>query len=112
MRTRVGRSQRRWILAALVALIPFSSPATTCEGLTALALGNAVVSSASPASASGNLPAYCNVKAVAKPVDDSEIHIEIWLPAAQIWNGKFLGTGNGGYSGAINENPQLIQSRL
>jgi feruloyl esterase len=38
---------------------------------------------------------------VAKPVPDSEIHIEEWLPTADAWNGKFLGTGNGGYSGAL-----------
>ena len=47
-------------------------------------------------------PAFCRVTAVARPVADSEIRLEVWLPAAEIWNGKFLGTGNGGYSGALS----------
>lgn len=51
--------------------------------------------------ASGNLPSHCQVKVTAKPVVDSEIQIEVWMPVAENWNGKFVGTGNGGYSGAI-----------
>ena len=46
-------------------------------------------------------PAFCRVTAIATPVPDSEIHIEVWLPESTAWNGKLLGTGNGGYSGAI-----------
>jgi feruloyl esterase len=41
------------------------------------------------------------VTAIVNLVVDSEIKVEIWLPRAPQWNGKFLGTGNGGYSGAI-----------
>ena len=47
-------------------------------------------------------PAFCRVIAVVRPVADSEIHLELWLPAAETWNGKLLGTGNGGYSGALS----------
>jgi feruloyl esterase len=49
-----------------------------------------------------SLPEFCRVAAVVRPVADSEIKIEVWLPAADQWNGKFLGTGNGGYSGALS----------
>jgi feruloyl esterase len=43
-----------------------------------------------------DLPAFCRVTAVIAPA----IQMELWLPVAD-WNGKFQGTGNGGYSGAI-----------
>ena len=49
-----------------------------------------------------SLPDYCKVLAVTRPVADSEIHFEVWLPAPQTWNGKFEGTGNGGYSGGLS----------
>ncbi len=42
------------------------------------------------------LPAFCRVSAVISPA----IHFELWLPLSD-WNGKFEGTGNGGYAGAI-----------
>ncbi len=44
------------------------------------------------------LPAHCVVKAVARPTSDSEIGIEIWLPAKN-WNGKYEQLGNGGWAG-------------
>ena len=47
-----------------------------------------------------SLTAFCRVAAALKPSSDSDIKIEVWMPAAG-WNGKFLGVGNGGWSGAI-----------
>ena len=87
--------------------------AESCEGLRAApAPPDTTVSSATEFSAGAYrpeargtagspFPAFCRVTAVARPVPGSEIHLEIWLPAAGAWNGKFLGTGNGGYSGAL-----------
>jgi feruloyl esterase len=46
------------------------------------------------------MPAFCRVQAVAMPTPDSRIGIEIWLPL-QSWNGRLLGTGNGGGAGRI-----------
>jgi feruloyl esterase len=46
------------------------------------------------------LPAFCRVVAVLRPVPQSRIRIEIWLP--RDWNGKFMGVGNGGFSGSIS----------
>jgi len=46
------------------------------------------------------LPAFCRVEAVASPTPDSRIGIEVWLPLAG-WNGRLLGTGNGGGAGRI-----------
>lgn len=46
------------------------------------------------------MPAFCRVQAVAMPTPDSRIGIEVWLPLAR-WNGRLLGTGNGGGAGRI-----------
>ena len=46
------------------------------------------------------LPAFCRVGATLKPSSDSDITIEVWLPASR-WNGKFLAVGNGAFNGSI-----------
>jgi feruloyl esterase len=46
------------------------------------------------------LPAFCRVVATLTPTTDSDIRIEVWLPAAG-WNGKLQVVGNGGFAGAI-----------
>jgi feruloyl esterase len=43
-----------------------------------------------------SLPAFCRVTGVIKPA----VRFEVWLPLTD-WNGKFQGTGNGGYNGAV-----------
>jgi feruloyl esterase len=49
-----------------------------------------------------NVPAFCRVMLSARPTPDSDIKVEVWVPEATAWNGKLLGTANGGYSGAVN----------
>ncbi|HXW70156.1 MAG TPA: tannase/feruloyl esterase family alpha/beta hydrolase [Methylocella sp.] len=44
--------------------------------------------------------AFCRVTATLTPTSDSTVHIEVWLPEA--WNGRFLGTGGGGFGGVFN----------
>ncbi|MEP6917081.1 MAG: tannase/feruloyl esterase family alpha/beta hydrolase [Acidobacteriota bacterium] len=58
---------------------------------------------AAPAAAKAfsDLPAFCRVVATLKPSSDSDIKIEVWLPASG-WNGTFQGVGNGGYAGTLN----------
>lgn len=46
------------------------------------------------------MPDFCRVEAIATPSPDSKIGIEVWLPS-EGWNGRFLGTGNGGGAGSI-----------
>ncbi len=92
--------------------------AASCESLAALTLSNGNVTSATslPAGAfappggagRGNaaqqyaaLPAFCRVTATLKPTSDSDIRIEVWLPASG-WNGKFQAVGNGGWAGTIS----------
>src|SRR5262249_43220580 len=47
------------------------------------------------------LPAFCRVAATLRPSSDSDIKIEVWMPATG-WNGKFLAVGNGGWAGNIS----------
>ena len=105
----------------------FVSPAyaapQSCEQLARLALPHASITSAQtiaagaftpPANATPwlvgdpafykRLPAFCRVSAVSKPSPDSEIKIEVWMPASG-WNGKFRGQGNGGFAGEIDWRP-------
>jgi feruloyl esterase len=46
------------------------------------------------------MPAFCRVVATATPTPGSHIGVEIWLPLRK-WNGRLLGTGNGGGAGRI-----------
>jgi hypothetical protein len=96
------------------------SPAQACDALSKLALSKAKVLSATavepgafapPSTATpwliGNpdlyktLGAFCKVVVQAAPSADSDIRIEVWLPA-EGWNGDFQGQGNGGFAGAID----------
>jgi feruloyl esterase len=45
-----------------------------------------------------NLPPYCEVVATIAPTPDSSIGVRVWLPTSR-YNGRYLGTGNGGYAG-------------
>ncbi len=80
--------------------------AATCESLASISLPKTTITSAQ-AYAAGEftvrtLPAFCRVLGVVRPVEDSELQFEVWLPA-QHWNGKFRGVGNGGYAGSISQ---------
>jgi feruloyl esterase len=109
-----------WLLGAamlLGTLLLGSSPAAAassdCEGLgRGTRIGNSTVVLAQPVAAGdyttaegiklAGLPAFCRVFAVASPHPSSRILIEIWMPTAKEWNGKLLGTGNGGAAGKIS----------
>jgi feruloyl esterase len=46
-------------------------------------------------------PAFCRVAATLAPTPDSDIKVEVWLPA-EGWNGKLQAVGNGGWAGTIS----------
>jgi hypothetical protein len=74
-----------------------------CESLTSRNLfANTTIESAArqPADAGLNRPAFCEVKAIARPVPGSNITIVVRLP--DTWNGKLLGSGGGGWAGNTN----------
>ncbi len=106
------------------ALITTAQAATTCESLSSLSLPQTTITLAQtvaagtftappggrgrgrggdPNAAFKNLPAFCRVAATIKPGPDSEIKMEIWLPASG-WNGKLEANGNGGWTGSIAPN--------
>src|SRR5712691_7316000 len=97
--------------------VPFAGQAevviaagASCESLAALTLSNGTVTSAAtvaagaftPPGGAGRgaaaqqyaaLPSFCRIAATLKPSSDSDIKIEVWLPASG-WNGKFQAVGN------------------
>ena len=84
--------------------------ATSCPSLKSLKLPDTKIdfaAAAGPTTMLGpgeftvKVPAFCRVGGIITPSSDSEIHFEVWLPA-EGWNGKFRGTGNGGFAGSIN----------
>lgn len=97
-------------LLALAGLTTQASMAATCESIAALKLPNSNVTTAQSVLAGsfavGNgtvkvAAAFCRVAMLVKPSADSDIHVEVWLPATG-WNGKFQGVGNGGFAGSID----------
>ncbi|HTL02148.1 MAG TPA: tannase/feruloyl esterase family alpha/beta hydrolase [Vicinamibacterales bacterium] len=81
----------------------------TCGDIATLRIPGITVTTADDVPAGAPLPglrstsatAICRVAALATPTTDSRIAIELWVPTADAWNGKLLGTANGGFSGAI-----------
>ena len=53
------------------------------------------------ASGFATLPAFCRIEATLTPTADSDIKVEVWMPASG-WNGKFVGIGNGVWAGSIS----------
>jgi hypothetical protein len=90
-----------------------------CESLAGLALANTKITLAQSVPAGAfiqptpqsapmgpppsykDVPAFCRVQAEVTPTADSDIKIEVWMPAAG-WNGKYRGQGNGGFAGTID----------
>ncbi|MBR0778227.1 tannase/feruloyl esterase family alpha/beta hydrolase [Bradyrhizobium diazoefficiens] len=108
-------------LLACVALGSSPAMATPCTNLGSLQLQHAVINSAqdndtttfvvpgsSPPTTITNLPRFCRVIATLVPSSDSNIKIEVWLPKDGKWNGRFLGTGGGGFQGVITYNELAI----
>src|SRR4029450_11142736 len=50
------------------------------------------------------MPAFCRVTGSIKPSADSDIRVELWLPA-EGWNGRFMQTGQRGAAGLIAYDP-------
>jgi feruloyl esterase len=107
------------LASAAALLIAHVEPAgaASCESLTSLSLPDTTITMAqvvapgaftAPSARGGrgtnpfaNLPSFCRVAATLKPTSDSDIKVEVWLPANG-WNGKFQAVGNGGWAGTIS----------
>src|SRR3974390_296879 len=110
------------LIGAFLALAPLAaksaSTSTPCEQLKALTLAHITVVDAQviepkePGRQDAlSLPSYCKVMATSRPTPDSEIRMEIAIPLAAAWNGKFLQLGNGGVAGGIPESDFIPRLR-
>jgi len=109
-------SVRVWFVSALFLTATAALTAQECSNLANLKLPDTTITQAQIVPAGTfvlppgvpigppvdfkTLPAFCRVSATSRPTNDSEIKFEVWLPASN-WNGKFEGTGNGGWLGQI-----------
>jgi feruloyl esterase len=110
------------LLLAMVTFSASTAAAVSCESLTNLSLRETKITSATdvaagafvppalggvqaagPSSASqfADLPAFCRITATLTPSPDSDVRIELWMPASG-WNGKLQSVGNGGWAGVIS----------
>ncbi|HEV2200501.1 MAG TPA: tannase/feruloyl esterase family alpha/beta hydrolase [Bryobacteraceae bacterium] len=87
------------VASLLIALTAPTAFAATCESLASLKLSDTAVTSAAVVPA-GALPEFCRVALTIRPTADSDIRMEMWLPASN-WNKKFEANGNGGWAGSI-----------
>src|SRR5579864_7128518 len=117
--TAMKRAAIGCALSITAVLMAESAVAASCEGLASLTLKNATVTAAQrvaggvfappvAAPAQGargtsfkDLPEFCRVALTLTPSTDSDIKVEVWLPANG-WNGKFQAVGNGGWAGVIS----------
>jgi feruloyl esterase len=74
------------------------APDAPATGAPAGARGGRGGAPAAPATTPVN---FCRIVAVLKPSSDSNINVEVWMPEAEKWNGKFQAEGNGGWAGSI-----------
>jgi feruloyl esterase len=119
MRLSFRSARLAGLIAAVTGCSLHAAPASaaSCESLAALSLPNTTISSAQtvaagafapPAPARGavagagfaDLPAFCRVQAAVKRASDTDVKIEIWLPA-QGWNGDFQPSASGFGGGSI-----------
>ena len=112
---------KRMLVGGLLALLSAGAmhgrpveAAGSCEALAAVALPNTTVTAAQMVEAGAFRPpnqanasrafaalaAFCRVTATLAPSSDSDIKVEVWLPATN-WNGKFQAVGNGAFNGTI-----------
>ena len=113
MERRKAMSKRvSWLVAAMLVTamgcgMAEAADGTSCADLRAVKVDGMTVTQAESVKAGGdakypNLPAFCRVAATLRPTSDSEIRIQVWMPEAVRWNGKYEGTGNGGWGGSID----------
>ena len=103
-----------WIVRGIACLLAGSSSllfAIDCSSLKNLRLADTHITQAEAVTsgvleivdagtALRDLPEFCRVAGELRPTTDSRIRFEVWLPV-QGWNGRLLGSGNGGFAGSI-----------
>jgi hypothetical protein len=108
-----------FVLAAVSSLTALGAAPQACDRLATLGLPNAKITMAQMVGAGAftlpalpvtpmgpppsfkDVPAFCRVTLEVSPTPDSDIKIEVWMPAGG-WNHKFRGQGNGGFAGMVD----------
>ncbi len=127
-------------LKSLLSLVSFAvlacgtlpAAAASCEDLAHVALPNTTITLAQSVAAGAFTPpvpswasafmrpvpipaAFCRVTGEIRPVRDSDIKFEVWLPLSG-WTGRYESVGNGGFAGSIRydsmRNPLLAGSAV
>jgi feruloyl esterase len=89
-------------LAAPALVAPGAAHAeTACADLTQAKVAHAEVTSAKLEPIKGGQA--CHIALHAHPTADSDIRIEVMIPVAGAWNGKYVQVGNGGLAGSVPE---------
>jgi feruloyl esterase len=113
LRPLVGAALSLFVSVTISSTSAIASPCTNLQSLqlehttitsaTDNTSGVFVVPGSNPPQTFAPLPPFCRVTATLTPTSDSVIKIEVWLPETT-WNGRFLGTGGGGFQGVISYN--------
>lgn len=103
---------RHFFLGALASISALAAPPENTDRLATLKqlpidAGKIVLAEEISATADKNLPPHSVVKLILTPGRDSNINVEICLPAAEKWNNRFIGLGNGGAAGRISSGSLL-----
>src|SRR6202451_2915414 len=112
-----------FLLPAASLMAAPSTGETNCDSLSKLSLPHVTITSAQSVAAGAftpppgppggfpvnmapfkSLPEFCRVMATLAPSSDSDIKIEVWLPASG-WNNDFQAIGNGGWNGTMGYGP-------
>jgi feruloyl esterase len=103
---RCGKLSALKLDAAAITLAQWT-PAGTFDPRSPAAAGSATANATAPPQPGMQVrvPSFCRVAATLQPSRDSSIRIEVWLPAATQWNGRFQAVGNGGLAGSIMYQP-------
>jgi feruloyl esterase len=102
------------LLLAVLLNVQRLTARSACEALASLTVPNVTITLAADVNAGAFAPggggtggpslnalhAFCRVAATLRPSSDSEIKIEVWMPAVG-WNGKFQAVGNAAFNGVI-----------
>lgn len=81
--------------------VPPAGPAAAQAAAAGAPVGRGGRGGRGPAAPPLILKTHCRAAMVLTPSSDSHIEMELWLPEAADWNGKFQAVGNGGWAGSI-----------
>jgi feruloyl esterase len=106
-----------FLLSASFLIAAAAQAQQSCESLASLKIPNVTITSAKALDKGWELPVqegfintragmkvsvpFCRVEAYSAPTSDSHIGIEVWLPVAENWNGKYYAVGNPGFIGSL-----------